>query len=122
MLLKSLCAVQALMLSALSVHTIHLERQIQDKTPKIFNYNHTGEPILNNGPIISLPLNKSNTTIELLPTIEVQEDEGRNTEIDNLSDILGSQVQTTNDGPDNSLFGDMTEGTLNKAPKKKKKA
>lgn len=109
---------QALMLSALAVHTIHLERQIKGNTPIIFRANQVSEPNNNGAPSITLPI-RGNTTMELLPDVQVDEDESRNNELEALSDILGNQA--SNDGPDPSLFGNMSEETLNKAPKTKVK-
>ncbi len=106
MLTKSLCAVQALMLSALTVHTIHLERQIRNEAPTIFQYN-TYSPAPNDGPRVVIPLKDNN--VNLLPNLGEIEEE-RNNEVEHLNDILGSQAQTsTHSGPDPTLFGPMVE-------------
>ena len=110
--MKYLCIIQALFLTALVVHNIHLEGELRNSVPLAF-YDSNSPEI---GTVSNIqPLNNEQVP-DNLPITLLPEDESRNADIQELSDILGSQGQDQADtdtdtvNHTNALFGGMKDG------------
>ena len=105
--MKYLCVIQALFITALAVHNIHLEGKLRDQVPLAFY----GQESPKSGAVNNIqPLNNEQVP-DNLPVTLLPEDESRNANIQELSDILGSQDDNNAEiiNHTNTLFGGMNE-------------
>lgn len=106
--MKYLCVIQALFITALAVHNIHLEGTLRDQVPLAFY----GQESPKSGTINNIqPLNNEQVP-DNLPVTLLPEDSERNADIQELSDILGSQDDNNAEpiNHTNALFGGMKDG------------
>jgi hypothetical protein len=99
--MKYLALIQAIVLTGLFVHNVHLEGKLRERQPLLFysesNQNQSGQieiPLNNKATIESEILRGQSEQLELLPDIQGLEDDVNNS-LNHSAELFGEATETT---------------------------